>query len=70
MEKFASANFFNEFSFGATRGPEMLVKYANFVKIQPIAPDKRVRPKASNLLVDLCHVMLGHVMLYNMGYVI
>ena len=27
----------------------MLVKYANFVKIQPIAPDKRVRPKASNL---------------------
>ena len=31
----------------------MLVKYANFVKIQPIAPDKRVRPKASNLLVDL-----------------
>ena len=27
--------------------------YANFVKIQPIAPDKRVRPKASNLLVDL-----------------
>ena len=38
--------FFNEFSFGDTRGPEMLVKYANFVKIQPIAPDKRVRPKA------------------------
>ena len=34
--------FFNEFSFGATRGPEMLVKkYANFNKIQPIAPDKR-----------------------------
>ena len=31
----------------------MLVKYANFVKIQPIAPDKRVRPKASNLLVNL-----------------
>ena len=30
--------FFNEFSFGATRGPEMLVKYANFVKIHPIAP--------------------------------
>ena len=23
--------FFNEFSFGATQGPEMLVKYANFV---------------------------------------
>ena len=45
--------FFNEFSFGATQGPGMLVKYANFVKIQPIAPDKRVRPKASNLLVDL-----------------
>ena len=45
--------FFNEFSFGATRGPGMLAKYANFVKIQPIAPDKRVRPKASNLLVDL-----------------
>ena len=44
--------FFNEFSFGDTRGPEMLVKYANFVKIQPIALDKRVRPKASNLLVD------------------
>ena len=53
LEKFAFANFFNEFSFGATRGPEMLVKYANFVKIQPIAPDKRVRSKASNLLVDL-----------------
>ena len=31
----------------------MLVKYANFVKIQPIAPDKRVRPKPSNLLVTL-----------------
>ena len=31
----------------------MLVKYANFVKIQPIAPYKRVRPKASNLLVIL-----------------
>ena len=31
----------------------MLVKYANFVKIQPIAPDKRVRTKASNLLVIL-----------------
>ena len=31
----------------------MLVKYANFVKIQPIAPDKRVRPKPSNLLVIL-----------------
>ena len=31
----------------------MLVKYANFVKIQPIAPDKRVRPKHSILLVIL-----------------
>ena len=31
----------------------MLVKYANFVKIQPIAPDKRVRPKASKLIVIL-----------------
>ena len=31
----------------------MLVKYANFVKIQPIAPDKRARPKAYNLLVIL-----------------
>ena len=31
----------------------MLVKYANFVKIQPIAPDKRVQPKASSLLVML-----------------
>ena len=31
----------------------MLVTYANFVKIQLIAPDKRVRPKASNLLVVL-----------------
>ena len=30
----------------------MLVNYANFVKTQPIAPDKKVRPKASNLLVD------------------
>ena len=28
----------------------MHVKYANFVKIQPIAPDKKVRPKAFNLL--------------------
>ena len=45
--------FFNEFSFGATWGPEMLVKYANFVKTQPIAPDKRVWPKASNLLLIL-----------------
>ena len=53
MEKFASVNFFNEFSFGATYGPEMLVKYANFVKIQPLAPDKRERPKASNFLVIL-----------------
>ena len=31
----------------------MLVKYANFVKIQPIAQDKGVCPKASNLLVIL-----------------
>ena len=31
----------------------MLVKYANFVKIQPIAADKRARTKASNLLVIL-----------------
>ena len=31
----------------------MLVKYANFVKIQPIAPDKRERPKPSNLPVIL-----------------
>ena len=31
----------------------MLLKYANFVKIQPIVPDKRVRPKASNILVTL-----------------
>ena len=31
----------------------MLVKYANFVKIQPIGPNKRVRPKPSNLLVNL-----------------
>ena len=46
-------NFLTKFSFGSTRGLEMLGKYANFVKIQPIAPDKRVRPKASNLLVDL-----------------
>ena len=53
LEKFASVNFFNEFSFGTTGGPEMLVKYAILVKIQPIAPDKRVRPKASNLLVNL-----------------
>ena len=28
----------------------MLVKYSILVKIQPIASDKRVRPKASNLL--------------------
>ena len=45
--------FFNEFSFGATGGPEMLVKNAILVKIQPIAPDKRERPKAFNLLVTL-----------------
>ena len=32
--------FFNEFSFGTTWGLEMLVKYANFVKIQSIVPDK------------------------------
>ena len=31
----------------------MLVKYANFVKIQLIVPDKRVRPKASSLVVIL-----------------
>ena len=31
----------------------MLVKYANLVKIQPIAPDKRVRPKAYSLLIIL-----------------
>ena len=31
----------------------MPVKYANFVKIQPTVPDKRARPKASNLLVIL-----------------
>ena len=31
----------------------MLVKYANFAKIQPIAPDKRGQPKAPNLLVFL-----------------
>ena len=31
----------------------MLVKYANFVKIQPIAPGKRVRTKASSFLVIL-----------------
>ena len=31
----------------------MLVTYANFVKIQPIAPHKRARPKPSNLLVIL-----------------
>ena len=31
----------------------MLVKYSNFVKIQPIAPDKRARPKAYNLLIIL-----------------
>ena len=31
----------------------MLVKCANFNKIQPIAPDKRAHPKASSLLVIL-----------------
>ena len=31
----------------------MLVKYAILVQIQPIASDKRVQPKASNLLVNL-----------------
>ena len=44
---------FKEFSFGAKWKREMLVKYANVVKIQPIAPEKRVRTKASNLLVIL-----------------
>ena len=29
------------------------MKYANIVKIQPIAPDERVRIKASNLIVIL-----------------
>ena len=43
--------FFDDFSFG-TR-PDMPVKYANFVKIQCIAPGKRLRPKASNLIVIL-----------------
>ena len=38
----------------------MLVKYANFVKIQPIAPDKRVRPKASKLLVILIQVRISN----------
>ena len=31
----------------------MLLKYANLVKIQPIALDKEVRPKASSLLIVL-----------------
>ena len=31
----------------------MLVKCANFNKIQPIAPDERAHPKASSLLVIL-----------------
>ena len=31
----------------------MLVKYPNLVKIQPIAPDKGVRPKVSTLLITL-----------------
>ena len=31
----------------------MHVKYVNFVKIQPIGPDKRTRPKASYLLIIL-----------------
>ena len=31
----------------------MLAKYANLVKIQLIAPDKGVRPKASSLLIIL-----------------
>ena len=35
----------------------MHVEYANFVKIQPIAPDKTVRPKASNLLVILIELL-------------
>ena len=36
----------------------MLVKYAIFVKVQAIAPDKRARPKASNLLVILIEPLL------------
>ena len=31
----------------------MLVKYANFDKIQPIVPDKRAHPKDYSLLVIL-----------------
>ena len=31
----------------------MLVKYVNLVKIQPVAPDKGVRLKASSLLIIL-----------------
>ena len=33
------------------------MKYANFVKIQPIAPVKRVGTKASNLLVILIEAL-------------
>ena len=36
----------------------MPVKYANFVQIQPIAPDKRLRPKASNLIVISIELLL------------
>ena len=53
LEKFASVIFFLTNFLSAPHKDEMLVKYANFVKIQPIAPDKRARPKASNLLVIL-----------------
>ena len=31
----------------------MIVKYANLVKIQAIAPDKGVRPKSSSSLIIL-----------------
>ena len=31
----------------------MLVKYVNLVKIQLVAPDKGVRPKASSLVIIL-----------------
>ena len=49
LEKFASVNFLS----APHEDLRCLWNMHIFVKIQPIAPDKRVRPKASNLLVDL-----------------
>ena len=46
----------------------MLLKYANFVKIQPIAPNKRVRPKASLGEIAWFVLALGFNYFHVFGY--